>query len=70
MTDISNMEGYLLKIDIEKAFDLVVDNYFLIGVVEKYGFEKKFLRWIETKFEQSGFLYNLWKNYNSYFKLK
>ena len=47
MTDILNMEGYLLKIDTEKAFDSV-DHYFLLAILEKYGLKKNFLRWIET----------------------
>ena len=47
MTDILNMEDYLLTIDIENAFDCV-DHYFLLAVLEKYGFKKNFLRWIET----------------------
>ena len=42
-----NMEGYLLTADIEKAFDSVV-HYFLLAILEKYGFKKNFLRWIET----------------------
>ena len=42
-----NMEGYLLTVDIEKAFD-TVDHYFLLAILEKYGFKKNFLRWIET----------------------
>ena len=42
-----NMEGYLLTADIEKAFDSV-DHYFLLAILEKYGFKKNFLRWIET----------------------
>ena len=41
------MEGYLLTADIEKAFDSV-DHYFLLAILEKYGFKKNFLRWIET----------------------
>ena len=41
------MEGYLLTIDIEKAFDSV-NHYFLLAILEKYGFKKNFLRWIET----------------------
>ena len=47
MTDILNREGYLLAIDIEKAFDSV-DLYFLLAILGKYGFKKNFLRWIET----------------------
>ena len=47
MIDILNMDGYLLTIDIEKVFDSV-DHYFLLAILEKYGFKKNFLRWIET----------------------
>ena len=47
ITDIFNMEGYLLTIDIEKAFDSV-HHCFLLAIPEKYGFKKIFLRWIET----------------------
>ena len=47
VTDILNMEGYLLTINIEKAFDNV-DHYFLPAILDKYGFKKNFLRWIET----------------------
>ena len=47
MTDILNMEGYLLTTDIEKAFDSV-DHYFLLAILENYGFKKNFLRWIEN----------------------
>ena len=47
MTDILNTEGYLLAIDIEKAFDSV-DHHFLLAILEKYGFKKNFLTWIET----------------------
>ena len=47
MTDILNMEDYLLTTDIEKVFDSV-DHYFLLAILEKYGFKKNFLRWIET----------------------
>ena len=47
MTDILNMEGYFLTIDIEKALDSV-DRSFLLAILEKYGFKKTFLRWTET----------------------
>ena len=43
MTDTLNMEGCLLIIDIEKAFKSV-DHYFLLAILEKYGFKKNFLR--------------------------
>ena len=47
MTDILNKEDYLLTKDIEKAFHSV-SHYFLLGILEKYGFKKNFLRWIEN----------------------
>ena len=47
MTDILNMEGYLLTVDIEKSFDSV-DQYFLLVILEKYSIKKIFLRWIEV----------------------
>ena len=47
MTDILSMEGYLLTIDIEKALDSF-DHYYLLAILEKYGFKKNFLRWTDT----------------------
>ena len=47
ITDILNMEGYLLTIDIQKAFDSV-DHYFLLATLQKYCFKRNFLGWIET----------------------
>ena len=47
MTDIFNMKGYFSTIDIEKAFDSV-DHYLSFNILGKFGFKKKFLRWIET----------------------
>ena len=41
------MEGYLLATDINKVFDSV-EKYFLLAILEKYGFKKNFLRWIEN----------------------
>ena len=54
MTEILNMEGYLLT----KVFDSV-DHYFLLAILEKYGFKKNFLRWIETLLNnQESFIIN------------
>ena len=47
MTDILDMEGYILKIDIEIVFDFA-NHYFLIAILEKYGVKKNCLRLIET----------------------
>ena len=42
-----NIGGYLVAIDIEKAFDSM-DHVFLLAVLEKFGFGKSFMRWIEV----------------------
>ena len=47
MTDNLSVEGYLSTTDAKKAFDSV-DHYFLLAILEKYGFKKNFLRRIET----------------------
>lgn len=41
-----NLEGYIIKIDQEKAFDRVSHAY-LLRVLQKYGFGEKFVKWIE-----------------------
>ena len=38
------MEGYLLTVDI---YTTTFDHYFLIAVLDKHGFKRKFLRWTE-----------------------
>ena len=54
MTEILNMEGYLLT----KVFDSV-DHYVLLAILEKYGFKKNCLRWIETLLNnQESFIIN------------
>ena len=47
ITDLSKLNGILLFIDIEKAFDSV-NHAFLISVLEKYGFGKFILKWINV----------------------
>ena len=41
-----NITGFLVTMDIEKAFDSL-DHIFLISVLKKFGFGKKFITWIE-----------------------
>ena len=40
------IKDFLVTVDIEKAFDSI-NHCFLIKVLEKYGFEKDFIKWIE-----------------------
>jgi len=42
-----NIGGYLMTIDIEKAFDSV-DHPFLYSLLEKLGFDEKFIKWIKV----------------------
>ena len=46
ITDILNKEGFLVTMDIEKAFDSL-DHTFLISVLKKFGFGNNFVDWIE-----------------------
>ena len=44
--DLEQLEGYLVAIDFEKAFDSL-NNNFLITVLEHYGFGNDFIEWIQ-----------------------
>ena len=52
--DTFNKKGYLVTIDIEKAFDSV-NHVFLIAILEKSGFGKIFIEWIKIllKYQES-----------------
>ena len=43
ITDLLHIEGTLLTVDIEKAFDSV-NHLFLVFALEKYGFKNDFIR--------------------------
>ena len=47
ITKALDLEGYLLSIDIEKAFDSV-DHTFLFAILETMGFDSVFLDWIKV----------------------
>ena len=44
---IKKIEGFLVTMDFEKAFD-TLDHNFLISDLEKYGFHKNFISWVKT----------------------
>ena len=46
ITEIRNIESFLVTMDIEKAFDSL-DHNFLISTLEKYGFGQNFILWIK-----------------------
>ena len=47
ITDVLSKEGFLVTMDIEKAFDLL-NHIFVISVFKKFGFGNNFISWIET----------------------
>lgn len=69
MAERDQLEGYVLKIDQEKAFDRVSHEY-LIGTLKNFGFGDSFIKWIKIFYTSicssvkcNGFLTN-------YFKIK
>ena len=63
------LEGFLVTIDIEKAFDSV-NHYFLLQVLRKFGFGIGFVSWIKTIFKnQESCIINSEKT-TKYFKLE
>ena len=45
--DQNNLDGYLVSVDMEKAFDSV-DHTFIISTLRKYGFGPNFIQWIKV----------------------
>ena len=43
---ILNKKGFVVTVDIEKAFDSI-DHSFLLAILQKYGFGERFLKWIQ-----------------------
>ena len=50
--DFNKIDGYILSIDQEKAFDLM-DRDFLIKVLQKMNFGEKFIEWIKVIFKDT-----------------
>ena len=50
VTDLLQMDGLLMIINIEKMFELV-NNFFLISVLKRYGFGDDFIIWIKILFK-------------------
>ena len=67
--DTLRIKGVLITVDIETAFDSI-NHCFLIKVLEKYGFEKNFIKWIKILLQnQESCMINGGTTTN-YFKLK
>ena len=45
ITEVKDIEGFLVTVDIEKALDLL-DHDFLVSSLEKYGFAQNFILWV------------------------
>ena len=78
MCDILDIPGYLVTMNIEKAFDLL-DHDFLLSVLKKFGFGGNFIYWIKILINHqldkninklSTITCYKWGIYNSYFNLK
>ena len=59
ITYLLQIEGILLEVDIEKAFDSV-NHLSLVSALEKYGFKSDFIRWIKFLLKESGIVHNKW----------
>ena len=69
MSEVLHKEGFLVTIDIEKAFDSV-NHHFLIAILEKIGFWTEFIEWIKVLLNnQESCVINREKT-SKYFKLE
>ena len=46
-----NIDGYLMTVDIQKAFDSV-DHNFMYACLKRFGFDESFIRWIRVLYEK------------------
>ena len=69
ITDLLQIEGTLLTVDIEKAFDSV-NHLFLASALEKYGFKDDFIRWIKLLLKNQESCTINGRQTTNYFKLE
>ena len=69
ITDLLQIEGILLTVDIEKAFDSV-NHLFLISAFDKYGFKKDFIRWTKLLLKNQESCIINGEQTTNYFKLE
>ena len=50
MRESLNLKGYIVTVDIEKAFDSL-SNSFLLACLKKYGYGSDFIKWVELLLE-------------------
>ena len=61
ISDWLNIEGCLLTMDIQKAFDSL-DYDFLSSVLRKFGFDKNFITWVEILLKDQISCVKWWNN--------
>ena len=69
ITDLLQIEGILLTVDIEKAFDSV-SHLFLVSAIEKYGFKNYFIRWTKLLLKNQESRIINGRQTTNYFKLE
>ena len=69
MSEVLNKEGFLVTIDIEKAFDSV-NHHFLIPILEKIGFGTEFIEWIKVLLNNQESCVINGRKISKYFKLE
>ena len=50
ISNVFNLRGYIVTVDIEKAFDSL-SHSFLLACLKKFGFGHDFIRWVKILFE-------------------
>ena len=50
--DVLNIDGFLVTMDIEKDFDLLIHSCLLV-IIKKFGFSISFINWIEAILNKS-----------------
>ena len=69
MRESLNLKGYIVTVDIEKAFNSL-SNSFLLACLKKYGYGSDFIKWVELLLEcQESCIIN-GGNMTNYFKLQ
>ena len=68
ISDTLKLDGLLATIDIQKAFDSV-DHAFIISTLERYGFGKRFVRWVKILIKNQESCIINGGNTTKYFKL-
>ena len=58
ITDLLQIEGILLTVDIEKAFDSFNRLFLVSAALEKYGLKNDFIRWIKLLLKKSRIVHN------------